>query len=401
MGQSQIEQGHGMGGEFVARDWAALTVQDIQQLAQNYSVFCLVDGTADASLQILWHSPRPFSSAAIVATAQGRFFVKRTHHSFRSVMDLQQEHDFIQHLDRKGLAVSQLLNNRQGQSVTQQQDWVYEVHHPLNAIDLYADTHSWQPFLYPAHAFAAGQCMALLHQAAIDFAKGPRQTHYLLGNQRLLDQPDLAAAILQRIQSDSVLQQFIQQRLTTAQAQAEFELFLSRVNAQHQQLYPLLESQIRLWTHNDLHSSNLFWSNSMASAQVSAVIDFGLSDRSTMLYDFAVAIERNCFAWLDLDLLHSVKEIGIDLDSLAQLIHGYLAAEGRFDQIQHVALMLPLVHIDFALYELVYFIEITQNLQHAEAAYRYLIDHTAWFCGVQGQDFLQYLQYMLDQSITH
>lgn len=408
---AQLEslQGHGMAGELVHRDWATLTLSDVNDLARDYPQFGSTDRSTDASLKILWHSPRPFSSAALLATAEGQFFIKRTYHSFRNRQDIQQEHDFMAHLEQKGIAVAQLLHNRHAQTVTQLGEWVYEIHHALQGVDLYADIHSWQAFFYPQHAYAAGQMMAQLHHAAIDYDCGPRASHYLLGNQRLLDQPDLIAAIQSRIASDPCLKLFMLQRLAKTDDQAEFEVFLKRIQHQHLQLYPNLHSLIRLWTHNDLHSSNMFWSNRSATAQVSAVIDFGLSDQTSMLYDFAVAIERNCIAWLDLTVSDAgadpadgktPSDIKIDWDSVTQLIRGYLAAGGRYDQIQHVAQMLPLVHIDFALYELVYFIEITQNTQHAEAAYRYLIDHTAWFCGKQGQDFLVALAQMLEQSMA-
>ena len=48
-----------------------------------------------------------------------------------------------------------------------------------------------------------------------------------------------------------------------------------------------------LWTHNDRHASNLFWSDAGANARPVAVIDFGLADRTNAVHDLAHAIERN------------------------------------------------------------------------------------------------------------
>ena len=53
-----------------------------------------------------------------------------------------------------------------------------------------------------------------------------------------------------------------------------------------------------LWTHNDLHASNLFWSDNSPHARATAVIDFGLADRTNAVYDIAQAIERNIVEWL-------------------------------------------------------------------------------------------------------
>ena len=55
-----------------------------------------------------------------------------------------------------------------------------------------------------------------------------------------------------------------------------------------------------LWTHNDLHPSNLFWSNAGRDAEVTAVIDFGLCDRTNAVHDLAHAIERSMVDWLAL-----------------------------------------------------------------------------------------------------
>ena len=45
----------------------------------------------------------------------------------------------------------------------------------------------------------------------------------------------------------------------------------------HAELLPHLSSLEPLWTHNDLHASNLFWSDAAPDARATSVIDFGLS----------------------------------------------------------------------------------------------------------------------------
>ena len=67
-----------------------------------------------------------------------------------------------------------------------------------------------------------------------------------------------------------------------------------------EELRQLLPQLRPLWTHNDLHASNLFWSDAGPDARVTSVIDFGLCDRTNAVNDVANAIERNCVEWLTL-----------------------------------------------------------------------------------------------------
>ena len=55
-----------------------------------------------------------------------------------------------------------------------------------------------------------------------------------------------------------------------------------------------------LWTHNDLHASNLLWSDAGGDARAMAIIDFGLADRTNAVHDLAQAIERNIVEWITL-----------------------------------------------------------------------------------------------------
>ena len=68
----------------------------------------------------------------------------------------------------------------------------------------------------------------------------------------------------------------------------------------HDELKPLLASLPTLWTHNDMHASNLFWSDGSVQARATSVIDFGLADRTNAVYDLAQAVERNIVEWLAL-----------------------------------------------------------------------------------------------------
>jgi len=55
--------GHGMGNDWENKDWVHITVPELHHLQPYYP--CL-----QGSVQILWCSPRPFSSAVLVEVMQ-------------------------------------------------------------------------------------------------------------------------------------------------------------------------------------------------------------------------------------------------------------------------------------------------------------------------------------------
>ena len=151
-------------------------------------------------------------------------------------------------------------------------------------------------------------------------------------------------------------------------------------------MLPLLPSLDSLWTHNDFHASNLLWRGDA----VTAVLDFGLSDRAFAVHDLATAIERNAIEWLELDARGAAA---VHLDAALSLIEGYQEIRKLTDA-ERAALpdVLALCHIDFALSEIDYFRGITHSPANTELAYRYLVDHTAWFSGSLGARFLNGLR---------
>ena len=137
-----------------------------------------------------------------------------------------------------------------------------------------------------------------------------------------------------------------------------------------------------LWVHGDFHASNLFW----RQGGVTAVLDFGLCNRASAVFDLATAIERNAIAWLQLS--PAMRDIG--RASIARtLIEGYAEFAAVPKGLENV---LPVVHVEFALSELSYFHAITHDAMHAEMAYTdFLLGHASWFAGPQGQLFLAQL----------
>src|SRR5690606_40393808 len=108
--------GHGMGNAWENKDWAHISDPELQSLQQQYS--CL-----QGHFEILWYSPRPFSSAALVKVEQDvvirdeavahQYLIKRSHCSFRRARDILQEHAVIQHLSFKEVPIPALLITNQ------------------------------------------------------------------------------------------------------------------------------------------------------------------------------------------------------------------------------------------------------------------------------------------------
>jgi Ser/Thr protein kinase RdoA (MazF antagonist) len=165
----------------------------------------------------------------------------------------------------------------------------------------------------------------------------------------------------------------------------------------YSRLRPWLRYLMPLWTHNDLHASNLTWTSSEADAAVANVIDFGLADRTNAIHDLATTIERNIVEWLRMD------EAGVEvvhLDHLDALLRGYEdLVPLSYEQARALVAMLPLVHCEFALSETDYFLTILHSEEKARLAYEgYFLAHAEWFHSAQGQKLTEHLERWVEQA---
>jgi Ser/Thr protein kinase RdoA (MazF antagonist) len=150
----------------------------------------------------------------------------------------------------------------------------------------------------------------------------------------------------------------------------------------HQELVPLLPRLTPLWTHNDLHGSNLLWSDTGADAEAVAVIDFGLADRTNAVHDLAQAIERSIVGWLALvDRPHQPEDVRVHYDLLYALLDGYESARPLSrEERMALAPMTALCHAEFALSETDYFLTALHAEEKARMACEgYLVSHARWF----------------------
>jgi Ser/Thr protein kinase RdoA (MazF antagonist) len=363
-------------------DWPRLDPAEVRAVLERW-------GLPDAGLRVSWHSPRPLSAAAIVELTGRELFVKRHHRSVRTAQELTEEHRFIEHLHAHGAPVSAVVSTPDGATTVERGDWTYEMHGVGAGTDLYRNAVSWSPFVSSEHAIAAGRALASLHESSQGFAAPPRSAQLLVSNDQIIRSADPLRAVRDQVALRPALREYFRGKnwqLEIARAIEPFhERFLDEL--------PHLDS---LWTHNDWHASNLLWSDASHTAGVRTVLDFGLSDRTTAVYDLATAIERNTIPWLD---IHDGIAGAADLTLVSGLIRGYHGVRPlRSRERAALVATLPLVHLGYALTEIDYFYGITHSADNADLAYfAFLLGHCAWFETVQGRTLLEHVQRELQE----
>jgi Ser/Thr protein kinase RdoA (MazF antagonist) len=372
---------HGLDGTLVEPDWPPLTFDEIRVLLKHFPA-------AGEPIAIASASPRPFSAASVVETPLGRVFVKRHAHSVRDAEGLMEEHRFMDHLRAKGIGVPSVLATSSGNTAVETREWTYEVHAIPAGVDLYEDAISWTPFRSVDHARSAGEMLAGLHVAAADYKAAARKPRPLVSSFTIFASDDPAKKLREYLAARPQLNQDLA-------AQRDCEEALDLLAPFQNELEPLLPSLPALWTHNDLHASNLFWSDASLHSRATSVIDFGLSDRTNAIYDLAQAIERNIVGWLVLMRdPESGEEVPVHLEHLWALLAGY----ERIRPLTHaeataLAPMLALGHAEFALTEAHYFLAALHSTEKARVATRdYLVMHAQWFRGPGKQKLIDPLR---------
>ena len=368
---------HGMDGTLVSPDWPPLTLVELRSLLTQFPGL-------GVPIKIQFSSPRPLSAAAVVNTAGGPIFVKRHHRTVRKAEGLLEEHRFMRDLHTHGAQVPRVLASASGQTAIEIGEWTYEVHETPAGVDLYEEAISWTPFRTAAHAYSAGQALARLHLASQGFAAPLRKPRPLVASFTIFAARDPRAE----------LSRFLAARQSLASNPAvrpHCERALQLLAPFHAQLLPHFSALPPLWTHNDLHASNLFWSDLSDNAQVTAIIDFGLSDRTNAVHDIANAIERNIVEWLVLvaDPAHP-DEVPIHFDHLHALLTGYESVRPlSAGEAAALAPMTALCHAEFALSEADYFLAALHSDEKASMAYDgWLVGHARWFLSSAGKQLL-------------
>lgn len=371
---------HGLDGTLVEPDWAPLTREEVRALLAEFS-------SLGEPVEILSASPRPFSAASVVRAGAQRVFIKRHPRSVRDAAGLNEEHAFLDHLHARGAAVPRVLRTAAGESALERGEWTYEVHSTPRGVDLYEEAISWTPFRTTSHARAAGAALARLHMAAKDYAAPARKVQPLVASFSIFASADAENALQRYLNARPALADDAATRRHCTQALALLEPF-------HRKLRPLLAALPQMWTHNDLHASNLLWSDASDDADAAAIIDFGLADRTNAVHDLAHAIERSVVEWLALTCDPAQdNRVPVHYDHLAGLLEGYESIH-PLAQAETAALapMLALCHAEFALTEADYFLSVLHDQERARVATEdYLVGHARWYYSDQGRRLLNAL----------
>lgn len=362
-----------MDGTLVEPDWPPLNLAEVRELLSRFP-------DCGQAVEVLSFSPRPFSAASVVAAGNGRVFVKRHHRSARDAEGLLEEHRFLQHLYGAGAPVPRVFASASGETAIEMGEWTYEVHEAPEGVDLYEDALSWTPFQSLAHAYSAGQALARLHCASEGFGAPRRKPRPLVAGLTIFAAQDSGAEMECYLAARPALAQDPAVRRDCSEALDVLAPF-------HAELLPLLPALEPLWTHNDLHASNLLWSEDGPEARATAIIDFGLADRANAVHDIAQAIERNIVEWLALieDPAHP-EDVPAHIDHLRALLDGYESV--RPLSAEEAAALIPmtaLCHAEFALSEADYYLGVLRSQANARLCTEgYLVGHARWFRGAGG-----------------
>ncbi len=386
-----------------APDWPRLTLAEVDRVLRRFPA-------AGGAEELISYSPRPFSAGSVVATSLGgRVFVKRHARAVRDREGLLEEHRFLGHLlaaDWGGgdSLVSAVLADADGETAIVDGEWTYEVHALARGLDVYEQALSWTPFLSAGHALSTGRALGRLHRTAAGYDAPARGAHPLVSSFRIFS-GDAAGVETGDKSSDrpvSRMEDYLISRpmlLSYAEARDWQGSFRDVLLPFYRTLEPWLKYLKPLWTHNDLHASNLTWSGAEEGAQVIGIIDFGLCDRTNAVHDLATAIERNIVEWLGMD------EAGagiVHLDHMDALLAGYEELSPlSYEEARALVAMLPLVHCEFALSETDYFLSVLRSEEKAFLGYEgYFLGHARWFLGTQGQVLLRHLRRWADGKRT-
>jgi Ser/Thr protein kinase RdoA (MazF antagonist) len=374
---SATVKAHGMDGTLVKPDWPALTLDEVRAVLAAFP-------EAGEPEEVVFASPRPFSAAGVVRTRKSKVFVKRHHHAVRNREGLREEHRFLAHLLANGAPVPRVLAGATGDTAVEKEEWTYEVHEAARGVDVYRDALSWTPFHTAQHARVAGEALARLHLAARGFSAPRRRTRPLVAGFTIFAADDFSKAMQSYLEARPALAQHKSIRVCAERALDLLMPFAA-------QLAPLKAALEPLWTHNDFHASNLLWNHAGEDACVTAVIDFGLADRTNAVHDLAHAIERNIVEWLELVRNPERPEsVPVHLDHLGALLDGYQSMRPfSAEQAAALAPMTALCHAEFALSEADYFLGVLGAEEAARMAYEgWLVGHARWFRSDAGRRLL-------------
>jgi tRNA A-37 threonylcarbamoyl transferase component Bud32 len=377
---------HGLQGELTNATWAPISPSDILDLVSrpaNQPGFLQQEtvsstGIPTTGISVIWQSPRPMSSAAVIQLGNHKIFVKRHNIDVRNSSDLRREHKFINYLRDNSIKVPFVYSDENNETVFAKAEFLYEFCDVFAGIDLYRERISWSRYICPEHAYHAGEALARLHMISEGFDGSPKVFGPLCNSVEIITAENPLTML------KSILAARPGLAISIGEAMLSIDIFFDRFSS----LYlPFIEKVLSyaslmrpIYTHGDWHPSNMSWTGNGKDADVEYVFDFGLSNKTFLHHDIAVAIERSCIDWLGL-----YDEVW-DPDSLVAFLRGYHSVKNLSEaDLGFIADTLPVCHFEYALSDVEYFGAVLAQPDNAALACEsYLFGHAEFFLTPEG-----------------
>lgn len=363
--------------DIVQQRWRDITLPEARRvllaLAEPLSASAMISRSA-----------RPTAAGAMVATDCGNVYIKRYHASVRDVCTIHPYQRYVAWLAGHGMNVMPFLpfdaaRHRGADGCTfTVGSYVYEVCAQAPGEDRYAHALTWDPPATLDEARGLGETVARIALASRGFDEpraarpDPYQNRFGLFAAGDFDE-----------EFDGWLDARPAVRRYLERTGRNWRRDLEPYRAYMRHVAPRYGELPESWTHGDPHVSNMLWKGHAPSS----VIDFGLADRNTALFDLVEAIERNAIQFVQ---IMDGQTDACRSDVARAIIESYERLRPLSDVERDVLpWMLPLAQAEASLNWIAYFVDGPMRDEDADWCYDTAFNaHAAWFGTPDGRRFL-------------
>lgn len=365
------------------------------QLEEAQSVFDLLQSPVRARA-VVSNSGRPTAAAALIDTNYGLMFMKRYARSVRDVQTIEPYHRYVTFLANRGIHTPIFLPfasgsnidvvvQKTGDTTAIRGNDIYEVYSAAEGEDRYGKALTWDPPATLSEAYCLGEMLASIDLASSGFNEPRMVPNGMTNTFGLFATPDL----------DKQWQQWIAQRPSVSEylsmTKRDIVHDLEAIRPYASRIAHVYEQLESTWIHGDPHISNFLWENDGPCA----VIDFGLADRNTALFDLVMALERHAIQWVEVS---AGKLDAYRLDVAEAILRGYAEVRPLSDIEKEILPdVLRLAQAEAGLNWLQYYMNGTRRLEDAAWCYdSCFLAHMQWFDTIPGRDLLDGIRRALD-----
>ncbi|MCH4161128.1 MAG: phosphotransferase [Bifidobacterium sp.] len=376
--------------DMVVQRWPDVDLAQAQALCSSLSEPVVAQ-------RILSHSARPTAAASLVSTNVAPIFIKRYDRAIRDTPSITPYHRYAEYLGDHGITAPRFLHfnsqsstafsvDSSNDTVAVQGNAAFECYVAVEGEDRYAKALSWDSPSDLEEAHELGSYVASIDCASVGFAEARLPINGMSNTFGMFASGDIHGSLNLWLNQRPLVRRYLEltQRDIAHDVQV-VEPYAGRVG----KLYQTLPAR---WTHGDPHISNFLWHGKHPSA----VIDFGLSDQNTAIFELAMLLERHCIQWVD---IMDGNEAAYRPDVAAALITGYCTVRPLSD-IERLILpdILAICQAEAGLNWLQYYMKLPNRLQDADWCYdSCFLAHTRWFSTPSGQSLLRDIRECLEK----